>query len=345
MTDSGWTLEDLSGMLAFLPAHEREIWVQVGMGIKAEFGEAGFDAWDAWSAQAENYDAKAAKSTWRSCKVGSVTFGTVVHLAKQHGWTAKRADLTPAERRAKAKADKERRAARLAELEADEQRLAALREAVSKACQDIFTHECRPVGQSPYLGKKRVRAYEIGFFQHTVLLVIDDRALKAWYLLGERVQEFFRRLPKPRPDHISFQRWSRGTVAIPLRDIDGKLWSLQVINNCGKKLFPKYGRKSGCFHLIGNPSESNVLAVAEGYATAASIYAATKHPVAVAFDAGNLATVVPALRARYPDKRLLICADNDATTKDNPGVTKAKAVAAQVGALVAIPDFSKAASA
>jgi putative DNA primase/helicase len=55
--------------------------------------------------------------------------------------------------------------------------------------------------------------------------------------------------------------------------------------------------------------------------------------------------VVPALRARYPDKRLLICADNDATTKDNPGVTKAKAVAAQVGALVAIPDFSKAASA
>lgn len=341
MMDSGWTLDDVSGMLVYLPAHVRDIWVQVGMGIKAEFGEAGFDVWNAWSAQAENYDAKAAKSTWRSFKVGGVTFGSVVHLAQQHGWTAKREELSPDEKRSRAKAEKERRAARLAALEADEKRLATLREAVSRTCQDIFTHQCKPVGESPYLGKKRVKAYGIGFFQHTVVIVIDDQALRAWYLVGDRVNEFFKRLPKDRPDHISFQRWYRGTLAIPLRDIDGKLWSLQVINDCGTKLFPKYGRKSGCFHVIGDHTTEDVLLVAEGYATAATLHAATKRPVVVAFDAGNMAAVVPAVRERYPDKRLLICADDDANTKGNPGVTKAKAVAAQVGALVAVPDFSK----
>lgn len=345
MSDSGWTLDDLSAMLAVIPSHDSDVWITAGMGCKSEFGEAAFDIWDAWSAGYEKYNAKEARTRWRSFKAGKVSFGSVVHLAKQNGWSARRPELTPAEKRAKAKADKERRAARMAELEADEQRLAALREAVSVACTEIFTQHCVRVGSAPYLGKKRVQAYGIGCFKHTVLLIIDDQAIRAWFLTGAKVNEFFRRMPKPRPDHISFQRWYRGTIAIPLRDSDDKLWSLQVISDTGKKLFPKYGRKAGCFHLIGEPDNSMVLAVAEGYATAATIHAATRYPVAVAFDVGNLAQVVPVLKKRYPDKRLLICADNDQQTKGNPGVTKAQTIAMQVGALVAIPDFSKVESA
>jgi putative DNA primase/helicase len=41
------------------------------------------------------------------------------------------------------------------------------------------------------------------------------------------------------------------------------------------------------------------LLLAEGYATA-SLHEATGHPVAVAFDAGNLVHVAKALRALYP---------------------------------------------
>lgn len=345
MTDSGWTLDDLSGMFEVVPSHDSEVWVTMGMGSKSEFGDAAFDLWDAWSASADNYDAKAARNRWRSFKAGGVSFGSVVHIAQQHGWTAKRVELTPAEKRERKAAEKARRAARAAELEADEKRLVTLREAVSKVCQEVFAQHCKTVGTSPYLGKKRVSSHGIGFFKHTVLFVVDDQALTASYLTGESVKTFFEELPKPRPDHISFQRWYVGHVAIPLRDLEGKIWSMQVINPEGTKLFPKYSRKAGCVHLVGDPGNSDVLAVTEGYATGATIHETMKWPVAVAFDVGNLATVVPALRDRYPDKRLVICADNDSETKDNPGVTKAKAVAAQVGAYVAIPDFEKASAA
>ncbi|WP_244101400.1 PriCT-2 domain-containing protein, partial [Burkholderia ambifaria] len=32
--------------LSHVPADDRDTWVQMGMAIKAEFGEAGFDFWD-----------------------------------------------------------------------------------------------------------------------------------------------------------------------------------------------------------------------------------------------------------------------------------------------------------
>lgn len=62
------------------------------------------------------------------------------------------------------------------------------------------------------------------------------------------------------------------------------------------KLFLKGGRKSGLWHWCGDPAGASVLLIAEGYATAASLHQATGRPVAVAFDAGNLAHVAKALR-------------------------------------------------
>jgi putative DNA primase/helicase len=38
-----------------LPAHDRELWVRVGMAIKSELGEDGFNLWDEWSRAADNY--------------------------------------------------------------------------------------------------------------------------------------------------------------------------------------------------------------------------------------------------------------------------------------------------
>ena len=70
-----------------------------------------------------------------------------------------------------------------------------------------------------------------------------------------------------------------------------------------------------------------MLLIAEGYATAASIHEATGRPVAVAFDAGNLAPVVRALRGRYGAARIVVCGDDDrataARTGRNPGREKA----------------------
>ena len=81
--------------------------------------------------------------------------------------------------------------------------------------------------------------------------------------------------------------------------------------------------------------------VAEGYATAATIYQATGHPIAVAFDCGNLEPVARALRKKYPRARIVICADNDLETEQrtgrNPGMEAARRAAAAVGGTVAVP--------
>ena len=127
-----------------------------------------------------------------------------------------------------------------------------------------------------------------------------------------------------------------GQLVVPMR-IGDTLHSLQFINVGGKKRFLTGGRKKGCYQLVGTPGE--VLCIAEGYATAASIHEATGYPVAVAFDAGNLKPVGEELARHYPDSRLLFCADNDRTTDGNLGLSKAKLAAKAVGGSVAVPEF------
>ena len=82
------TIEIAESALAHIDSHDRDIWVQMGMAIKSEFGEAGFDIWDAWSARAENYNAKDARIVWKSFKQGGgVKIGSLLFAAKQSGWT------------------------------------------------------------------------------------------------------------------------------------------------------------------------------------------------------------------------------------------------------------------
>lgn len=133
-------------------------------------------------------------------------------------------------------------------------------------------------------------------------------------------------------------RLYKGALVIPMRDSAGNLHSLQFIDRDGNKRFLSGGRKKGCYFAIGNPTES--LCIAEGYATAASVYESTGHPCAVAFDAGNLEAVALALRAKFPEIKIILCADNDANTPGNPGLTKAREAAAACGALLAVPPIA-----
>ena len=117
-------------------------------------------------------------------------------------------------------------------------------------------------------------------------------------------------------------------LLIPLQNERGEITSIQTIDGQGAKRFTAGGKVKGSFHLIGQPDD--VLVIAEGYATAASIHEATGHPVAVAFNAGNLEPVAVAMRARHPDARLILAADDDQKTAGNPGMTKARAAAEAV---------------
>lgn len=126
------------------------------------------------------------------------------------------------------------------------------------------------------------------------------------------------------------------------------LVNVQTIAADSEKRFLAGGLKKGAYFTIGNSSMfalSKVILICEGYATGASIFDAMSYayPVIVAFDAGNLLAVAPAIRAQYPDHRIIICADNDHATElktgDNVGITKARQAALAIGGEVVAPNF------
>lgn len=133
----------------------------------------------------------------------------------------------------------------------------------------------------------------------------------------------------------------RNLLLIPVRR-DGKLVSLQTIDQHGQKLFLAGGSIAGGYHAIGRVGGAiNTLVVAEGYATAATVHEATGLPVAVAFDCGNLLPVTAALRKRYPHTSLIIAGDDDWMTPGNPGKAKAVAAADAALAVVLFPEFGR----
>lgn len=132
-------------------------------------------------------------------------------------------------------------------------------------------------------------------------------------------------------------RQLRDSLLIPVRDVNGTLHGLQFIMPDGTKRFKSGTAVAGCYHGIGR-AEGTIL-VAEGYATGATLHEITGHAVACAFSASNLKPATEALRRKYPDKTLIICADDDHLTEGNPGLTMAAETARAAGGLLAIPCF------
>lgn len=128
-------------------------------------------------------------------------------------------------------------------------------------------------------------------------------------------------------------------LVVPARDAAGTLHTLQFIGPDGGKRFLTGGRIAGCYCAIGRLADT--LLLAEGFATAASVYEATGHATACAFNAGNLAPVARALRTKFPALRIVVCADNDSQTAGNPGLAHAYEAARAVHGWVAAPRFEE----
>ncbi len=127
-------------------------------------------------------------------------------------------------------------------------------------------------------------------------------------------------------------------LVVPLHDEYGKLWSLQYIYPDGKKLFHAGGRTRGCFSLIGEFTDP--LYIVEGYATGATIHEETNMGVAIAFNANNLKPVAEAIRAALPENhKIIIAADNDRYSPNNPGITKGREAAIAIDAEITWPHF------
>jgi len=140
------TMQKAISALSFVPPHDRETWVRMGMAIKSEFSEDGFEAWDAWSQGADSYDARSAKSVWRSISAaGKIGIGSLFHEAAANGWRDNgehRGPLTEQEKAERARARAAREAANLAEERRKQdgyRAAAATAEAVIEQCE-LKTH-------------------------------------------------------------------------------------------------------------------------------------------------------------------------------------------------------------
>lgn len=134
------------------------------------------------------------------------------------------------------------------------------------------------------------------------------------------------------------------------RDAGGRLWSIQTVDENGKR-FLKDSHKAGTMHVLEptgkgtlgalKPPIHGTILIAEGYATAARLYEATDRATVAAFDSGNLKAVAEAVRAKFPDRQIVIAADNDHANKlGNVGMVKAEEAAKAVGAVLVAPRFT-----
>lgn len=129
-------------------------------------------------------------------------------------------------------------------------------------------------------------------------------------------------------------------LVLAVRNVDGDIKSLQFIGEDGSKRLMKGGEKRGHFIHVNGARTAQRWLICEGWATGATLAEAFPDDcVIAAIDAGNLLPVAQAIRARFPDAAITICADDDVATPGNPGRTKATAAALAVGAKLAIPDF------
>lgn len=323
------TYVSVAAALRYIDPTDQDTWVKVGMGVKQALGEAGFSVWDEWSRGADNYAEAAAKARWKSFKAtgAGLGIGTVFDMAKAAGWVPSEdmqaAPIPPEERERR---ERERKARQQAATEARE----------AKERQQAIEAERRfnggfAEGKSPYLVRKMIQAHGVRFV---------DPAPKIAELMGEA--------------------YTLGDqcILVPLTDVDGAVWSLQTIYPCKwkpgdspiatDKIVLKESRKSSSMHWLSKPDENSPgwILIAEGYATAATIHEATGLPTVMCVDSGNMAKVSKAIRAKYPNHRLMFCADDDqATFKKtgrNPGLNAAHSAATDVGGYWCSPQGLKA---
>ena len=266
--------EEIRNALDYLDPHDRLTWLRMGAALKDELGEDGFNLWDTWSQQAENYKTQDAKYTWnRSIKTGRVSIGSLYYEATKNGFQHSQQYKPPTteeieQRQARAKARQEADAVEVAKGQAKAKSLANY--IWSKGEKADPSHPyliAKGITDEAVLNSIRQNSYK---GQDNLLIpVIHEKEIVSMQFIGADGDKKF---------------ISGGQVGGAYHLVgDASKWEEGLI-------------------------------LAEGYATAASINQATGKPVVVAFNAGNLVSVAERLSQKLPEHvPVIIAADNDAS--------------------------------
>ena len=266
--------DTLTAALYSIPAEDRDTWVEVGMALKSELGDGGFDLWDSWSRQSDRYKAADARAVWRSIKgrYNGVSIGSLYHLAKEYGWAGEAPVKTaPSSEEKRQRAEARRR-------EAEERNR---REAEAAAKAERMLMQAEYVDPRPRNGHRNADVPSAHPY-----LVAKSFAQQGGLVLN-------------------------GNLLVPMRHYRDyhRLQSVQMIGPDGSKKNLPGGKASEAVYKIGKGAERYYC---EGYATALSVMAALKRlsrdqhcEVWVCFSAGNIPNVAKSRR------RSMVIADHD----------------------------------
>lgn len=92
---SGDDVDRIKKALSYIPANEYDLWVRIGMSLKAHCGDIGFYIWDQWSATSEKYKPQEMQKKWNSFNGRqAINIGTLFYEAEIRGYKHERKEIT-----------------------------------------------------------------------------------------------------------------------------------------------------------------------------------------------------------------------------------------------------------
>lgn len=196
-----------------------------------------------------------------------------------------------------------------------------------------YTH--KPVSHIDNQAKIAQKAQELELAQLQTAAILEQEYINA--KLANSTHPYLLKKQITPSEDIKLDKY--GNLLIPLRDENGKLFSLQRITASGDKFIGAIrskeqkeqgislpARKKGCFYTNKPLNEHSEFLLCEGYATARSLELVLNKPVIMAVDALNLGNVATLLNEKYPTKQITIYADNDIAKPNNTGLDAAVAI-------------------
>ena len=305
----------ITDALVHIDPDDREMWLRMGMGIKSEMGEAGFDIWNDWSQQSPAYHPNDAKTVWKGINgTGGVTLATLFYEAKQNGWASTEKFSPPT-----AEQLEKQRTNRL-EREQKEKEQTEQEQAQAKAhAKTLLDSSHAAPDDHPYLQRKAV--------QPTATLK-EISQTQAEQILGYAPQ-------------AAGERLTGRLVVVPIkrgRDIA----TVELIDEAGRKagLYGRGTRTGGYWatrRLPDGEGKDTVILIGEGVATVMSATEAVDSTGVAALSAHNLVNVTRIIRKQYPYADLVVLAD--ILKKDGAPDPRAVKAAIENNARLAVPVF------
>lgn len=264
--------DNIQNALNYIDPHDRETWFRMGAAIKDELGENGFEMWDNWSRQADNYKQTDAQSVWKSIKTGHIRIATLFKVARENGYRPERPYIPPSPetlaRRAQIAQEKQR---------AEAERIAQAHAKAEKTAYGIWQNSSLADPNHAY---------------------VQDKCLG----LSEAAMSVMRQNEYNGKKQLIIPLYSnKKLVNLQTIDEDGN-----------KKFLNGGQKQGAYTIIGDFNKNQKGIVLAEGFATAASVHQATGKPVVVAFDAGNLKAVSENLKSTLPENiPVYFAADND----------------------------------